>query len=105
MNRPYTAQSPYSLTPTERFGSHDGASPVDQLDYDGYGTGYDADYRPGYDTSYDPAYDEIYDEYADEYADFDDDEARIDRRWMWVAGIAAKPTIIFAMTMPILNFM
>lgn len=87
MNRPFTARSPYSLTPTERRG-HDGGSPVDQLDYDPH---YDAGYRPGYDEGYDEHYDgyaDEYDDYADEYADFEDDEARIDRRWMWVAGIA-----------------
>ncbi|MDA4107070.1 hypothetical protein [Mycolicibacterium holsaticum] len=84
MNRPYTAQSPYSLTPTERFGTYAGEPPVDELDYPDY----DADYRSSYDTRYDADYDDTYDEYADEYADFEDDEARIDRRWMWVAGIA-----------------
>lgn len=84
MNRPYTGPSPYSLTPTERIGAYD-ESPIAQLDYESrYETGYDPGYRPGYDTDYD----ETYDEYADEYADFEDDEARIDRRWMWVAGIA-----------------
>ncbi|BBY79608.1 hypothetical protein H7I53_02930 [Mycolicibacterium pulveris] len=89
MNRPYTGHSPYSLTPTERLGTFDESS-VAQLDYDPHydDSHYDAGYRPGYDTEYDARYDETYDEYAEEYADFDDDEARIDRRWMWVAGIA-----------------
>jgi hypothetical protein len=69
MNRPYTAQSPYSLTPTERIDTYhyDTGEPVEDFTYDGV-----QDY-------------EDFDEYA-EAADYD--EARIDRRWMWIAGIA-----------------
>ena len=67
MNRPYTAHSPYSLTPTERIPSHgdDGGVTVD-LDR------------------------ERYDEYAG--LEYDDDveyvDEPIDRRWMWIAGVA-----------------
>jgi hypothetical protein len=60
MDRSYTAPSPYSLTPTER---------IDTLTDD---------------------FEEL-DEYADydEYAELPEyDEASIDRRWMWVAGVA-----------------
>lgn len=62
MNRPYTAQSPYSLTPTERIHSAvEDDYPIDESledyeDYEAYG--YDQDYEP------------------------------IDRRWVWVAGVA-----------------
>ncbi|MGE2690947.1 hypothetical protein [Mycolicibacterium pulveris] len=84
MNRPYTPQSPYSLTPSERRG-YDGGSPVDQLDYD---AGYRPSYGEDYGAPYDEDYDDYADEYTDEYADFEDHEARVDRRWMWVAGIA-----------------
>ncbi len=66
MNRPYTAHSPYSLTPTERIESYS-VEDLGELDYDGLH------------------------EYPEdgEYAEFTEyDEARIDRRWMWIAGIA-----------------
>jgi hypothetical protein len=73
MNRPYTAHSPYSLSPTERIPSHwdDGGETVD-LDR------------------------ERHDKYEglEEYGDIDDyDEIEeyyepIDRRWIWVAGVA-----------------
>jgi hypothetical protein len=65
MNRPYTADSPYSLTPTERIATYTGE--VGELEYDGL------------------------QEYPDdgEYADIAEyDEESIDRRWMWIAGIA-----------------
>jgi hypothetical protein len=66
MNRSYTAHSPYSLTPTERIGTYSDET-VGESDYHGL------------------------QEYPDddEYAELPDyDEASIDRRWMWVAGIA-----------------
>jgi hypothetical protein len=66
MNRPYTAQSPYSLTPTERLDTIS-EDRLDEYEYDGL------------------------QEYPDdpEYQDYSEyDEARIDKRWMWVAGIA-----------------
>ncbi|MEO3756728.1 hypothetical protein ABGB19_00325 [Mycobacterium sp. B14F4] len=68
MNRPYTAHSPYSLTPTERIRTYTEEAPADEYDYD-----YDGPQE------------------LDEYGDFDQqayDEERLDRRWMWIAGIA-----------------
>ncbi len=72
MNRSYTAHSPYSLAPTERIPTYSGYSdypepPVEDFDYE----------YPG---RSDP---EDYDDYEQQY-----DEESIDRRWMWVAGIA-----------------
>jgi hypothetical protein len=69
MNRQYTAQSPYSLTPTERIESV--TEDFDEFGYDGL---------------------------HDEYADFEDYEASIDRRWMWVAGIAGAILFIAVVT-------
>lgn len=67
MNRPYTAHSPYSLTPTERIGT-----PRDHADPD--------------------------DEYLDleEYEDYDDeyDYEPIDRRWIWIAGVAGAILLV-----------
>lgn len=73
MNRSYTADSPYSLTPTERIDSYTDDI-AGELDYDG------------------PE--------EDEYADYDYhyDEARIDRRWMWVAGLAGVILFIAVIT-------
>jgi hypothetical protein len=66
MNRPYTADSPYSLTPTERIATYPGDD-LGDFEYDGL-----RDYPDDGD----------YPEYV-EY-----DEESIDRRWMWIAGIA-----------------
>jgi hypothetical protein len=65
MNRSYTAYSPYSLRPSERVGDE-----ADEFEYDGLQEANE------------------FEEYADypEYSEYD--EARIDRRWMWVAGVA-----------------
>ena len=66
MNRPYTAHSPYSLTPTERIAT---VTEDDLGEYDYQGL----------------------QEYPDDddYTDvIDYDEDSIDRRWMWIAGIA-----------------
>src|SRR5689334_18010012 len=72
MNRSYTAESPYSLSPTERIDSYD--ADVDALDYEG---------------PQDP----------DEFADYPEyDEARIDRRWMRVAGVAGVILFIAVVT-------
>jgi hypothetical protein len=72
MNRPYTAHSPYSLSPTERIPSHgdDGGETVD-LDR------------------------ERYDEYQgpEDYEDYDDYEP-IDRRWIWIAGVAGAILLV-----------
>ncbi|MBX7434361.1 hypothetical protein JDV09_20000 [Mycobacterium sp. Y57] len=81
MNRPYTAQSPYALTPTERIRSTraGGRYSRDLDDDDRYGD-LDTDEYPRYlDDDYDPY----------EPVDYDHaiDEARIDRRWMWIAGV------------------
>jgi hypothetical protein len=79
MNRPYTAHSPYSLTPTERIPSYTDDT-VGELGYEGV------------------------EEYDEDYADFDDydeariDEARIDRRWMWVAGVAGAILFVAVIT-------
>lgn len=106
MNRPYTAQSPYSLTPTERIRYRSGTGTRDFEDVDGpYGAGPDADrdtdvYPRYLDDGYDPYAPEDYDRYDDGYQDYDDgddgydpdddeiDESHIDRRWMWIGGVA-----------------
>jgi Mycobacterium membrane protein len=73
MNRPYTAHSPYSLSPTERIPSHgdDGGETVD-LDR------------------------ERYDEYGDfdDYGDVEEYYEPIDRRWVWVAGVAGAILLV-----------
>lgn len=94
MNRPYTAQSPYSLTPTERIrsprkGRRYGGGDASGTDYgNDYGNDYgdlDTDEYPPYPGGdlgdYDDGPVENYDDYAI-------DEARLDRRWMWIAGVA-----------------
>jgi hypothetical protein len=72
MNRPYTAHTPYSLTPTERIDSYTDET-ADELEYDGL------------------------EEYDENYAEFYD-EARIDRRWMWVAGVAGAILFVAVIT-------
>jgi hypothetical protein len=78
MNRPYTAHSPYSLTPTERIHTGVGESVGDvdredlEDDYDGPSEYADYDY-----------------EYDDEY-----DYEPIDRRWVWVAGVAGAILLV-----------
>jgi len=75
MNRPHTAHSPYSSSPTERIPSQedDGSETVD-LDS------------------------EPYDEYQgpEDYDDFEDyaDYQPIDRRWIWVAGVAGAILLV-----------
>jgi hypothetical protein len=76
MNRPYTAHSPYSLSPTERIPSHgdDGGETVD-LDR------------------------ERYDEYQgleeyDDYGDIEEYYEPIDRRWIWIAGVAGAILLV-----------
>lgn len=85
MNRPYTAQSPYSLTPTERIRSGR-ESWRDERDYGDYAD-LDTDVYPPY----------LHDDNA---ADYDDylDEARIDRRWMWIAGVAGAILFVAVIT-------
>jgi hypothetical protein len=75
MNRSYTAHSPYSLSPTERIPSHgdDGGETVD-LDHEPYGE-----------------YEGLA-EYED-YEDYEDYEP-IDRRWIWIAGVAGAILLV-----------
>jgi hypothetical protein len=72
MNRPYTAHSPYSLTPTERIHSPS-ADRVGAVELEDDYEGLDEDY------------DYEYDEYDDE---------PIDRRWVWVAGVAGAILLV-----------
>jgi hypothetical protein len=76
MNRPYTAHSPYSLSPTERIPSHgdDGGETVD-LDRERY------DEYPGV-------------EEYDDYGDIEEYYEPIDRRWVWVAGVAGAILLV-----------
>src|SRR5260370_8699839 len=81
MNRPYTAHSPYSLSPTERIPSHgdDGGETVD-LDRERYD-----DYQ---------GLEDGVEDYED-YADYEDDDYQpIDRQWIWVAGVAGPILLI-----------
>ena len=82
MNRPYTAHSPYSLSPTERIPSHgdDGAGETVDLDRERY------DEYQGVDE---------YEEYPDyeDYEDYDDYHL-IDRRWIWVGGVAGAILLV-----------
>ncbi len=73
MNRPYTAHSPYSMTPTERIRSQREAGDESD-DY-----GYDAEY-------------EAPEEF--DYEDYDAYEEPIDRRWLWVAGVAGAILLV-----------
>lgn len=90
MNRPYTAQSPYALTPTERIRSSRGRSRYDRYgDTDVADLDTDVYHRGGRDedaADYDADYDADYEDYLD--------EARIDRRWMWIAGVAGAVLFI-----------
>ena len=75
MNRPYTAHSPYSLTPTERIRSPLEDTPetvnLGHHSYEEY---------PGL-------------EEFDDYEDYDDYEP-IDRRWIWIAGVAGAILLV-----------
>lgn len=75
MNRPYTAHSPYSLTPTERI-----HSPLEDT--------------PETVNLGDQQYEEY--EGLEEYEDYDeyDDYEPIDRRWIWIAGIAGAILLV-----------
>jgi len=76
MNRPYTAHSPYSLTPTERIHSDwdDGGETV-ALDRDR------VEEHQGV-------------EEYDEYDDIEEYYEPIDRRWVWVAGVAGAVLLV-----------
>lgn len=79
MNRPYTAHSPYSLSPTERIRSHGDDGDTVDLDGDGYADDQGLEDYEDY---------EDYDDYGD------DDYAPIDRRWIWVAGVAGAILLV-----------
>jgi hypothetical protein len=78
MNRPYTAHSPYSLTPTERIPS----------DWD------DGGETVALDRDHDPV--EQYGDTGDydEYDDIEEYYEPIDRRWVWVAGVAGAILLV-----------
>lgn len=92
MNRPYTATSPYSLTPTERIRGPRGGGRYGS--YGSYGdddpdrfSDLDTDALPPFPGDGQHDYDtEDYDQYLD--------EERLDRRWIWIAGVAGA--ILFA---------
>ena len=92
MNRPYTAHSPYSLTPTERIRSprRSGRYDRDHDRPDGYGG---TDLHTDTDT-------DVYPPYEDDELDYETyvDEARIDRRWMWIAGVAGAILFVAVIT-------
>jgi hypothetical protein len=69
MNRPYTAHSPYSLTPTERIHSPS-ADRVGAVELE-------------------DDYESLDEDYDDEY-----DDEPIDRRWVWVAGVAGAILLV-----------
>lgn len=103
MNRPYTAQSPYSLTPTERMrtprgsGRYSGRYDRPGDDPDRYGD-LDTDTLPPYpDDAYDTRYGDADYEDAENYDEYLD-EARIDRRWMWIAGVAGAILFVAVIT-------
>lgn len=75
MNRQYTAHSPYSLSPTERIPSHGDDGETVDLDR------------------------ERYDEYLgleeyDDYGDIEEYYEPIDRRWIWIAGVAGAILLV-----------
>ena len=75
MNRSYTAHSPYSLSPTERIPSHggDGGETVD-LERERHGEyGLEAG--------------------LEDYEEYEDYEP-IDRRWIWIAGVAGAILLV-----------
>lgn len=103
MNRPYTAQSPYSLTPTERMrtprgsGRYSGRYDRQGDDPDRYGD-LDTDTLAPYpDDAYDTRYGDADYEDAENYDEYVD-EARIDRRWMWIAGVAGAILFVAVIT-------
>ena len=80
MNRPYTAHSPYSLSPTERIPSHrDDGETVDD--------------RDRYDDNEDPDDYDDYDAYDDD-GEIEEYYEPIDRRWIWVAGVAGAILLV-----------
>ncbi|ANI38747.1 hypothetical protein [Mycolicibacterium vaccae] len=92
MNRPYTATSPYSLTPTERIRSPRGGR--------GYGTYEDQDHYDDLDTDALPPFPGDYRGADDGVEDYEDylDEEKLDRRWMWIAGVAGAVLFVAVIT-------
>lgn len=84
MNRPYTAHSPYSLSPTERFANRGDEGSVRA-----------SSSRAGVIVDSDPEPDQ-YDEYADleDYEEYEEYYEPIDRRWIWVAGVAGAILLV-----------
>ncbi|MCV7168675.1 hypothetical protein H7I41_01935 [Mycobacterium manitobense] len=108
MDRRYSANSPYTTAPTERFdaattriadgrvGYADPGSPVEDYpayeDYP-YGAGYDSLRDTGYDTDY-RSPDESDDDSGDgDYAEYEH-EPLLDRRWMFIAGVAGAILLV-----------
>ncbi|AKS35324.1 MmpS family transport accessory protein [Mycolicibacterium goodii] len=107
MTRPY---SPYDAATTERFGDHAPEPGSYQSPYSrgydrdhGYGTGYDrgrytGDYQDydqyvRSDNGYDGGYDDGYDGDRDD-PDIEFYEEPLDRRWIWVAGVAGAILLV-----------
>ena len=78
MNRPYTAHSPYSLSPTEQIPSQRDDGETVDLDDDHHDDHEDPD---------------DYDDY-DDYAEIEEYYEPIDRRWIWVAGVAGAILLV-----------
>jgi hypothetical protein len=74
MNRPYTAHSPYSSSPTERIPSHrDGGGATVDLEGDRH---------------------HDYEDPDDDYGEIEEYYEPIDRRWIWVAGVAGAILLV-----------
>lgn len=72
MNRPYTAHSPYSLTPTERIPNH-----------------WDDDWDDAQTVDLEREYEREY-----EYGDIEEYYEPLDRRWIWIAGVAGAILLV-----------
>jgi hypothetical protein len=82
MDRRYSAKSPYSTAPTERFDT-----PTTRLTDGGVDYADHRDYPAYEDYPYDGGPE-------DAYADYDDESAELDRRWVWVAGVAGAVLLV-----------
>lgn len=106
MDRRYSANSPYTTAPTERFDAattriadgrvgyaEPGQGVEDYPAYEDYpyGAGYDSLRDTGYDTGYRSA-DDTGDD-SDDYDEFED-EPLLDRRWMFIAGVAGAILLV-----------
>lgn len=96
MSRPYPPYPPYSSTPTQRLDA-----PTDRHAGNGPGYPHYGEY-PGYRD--DPGYQDYRNHPADEYDDYEDydayadfgdlDDEPIDRRWVWIAGVAGSILLV-----------